>query len=282
MMRILRVFNNNVVLARSDNDEQLILTGRGLGFKAKPGAEIDPAKVVRTFVPSDGRDPDHVAEMLSFISPDIIQTVTDAMVQSGLSEESVNMPMLVMALSDHVSFALERLEEGVSVEYPLQAEVQNLYPAEYRMANRLLDALNAKLERPLPASEAVALTLHLVNAGFSSGDLSYTYTMTGIIQQMLAVVESSCGMKLNVNSINVGRFITHLRYLFVRIHQHRQLEGDERSTIADAIMRSYPQAMICAQKLATIVELRLNAHLTEDEVAYLALHVYRVSKNSGS
>ena len=147
------------------------------------------------------------------------------------------------------------------------------------MANRLLDALNAKLNKILPPNEVVALTLHLVNAGFSSGDLSYTYTMTGIIQQMLAVVESSCGKKMNVSSINVGRFITHLRYLFVRIHQNRQLEGEERSTIADAIMRSYPQAMICAQKLATIVELRLDARLTEDEVAYLALHVYRVSKN---
>ena len=276
-MEILRVFNNNVVLAKDDHADEVILTGRGLGFQTKPGAHVDPTKVVRKFIPSDGRDPDHMAEMLSCISPDIIQLVTDAMQASGLKELSQNKP-LVMALSDHVGFALQRIKKGIAVEYPLQAEVEHLYPEEYAKANELLHALNAKLNDVLPKAEAIAFALHLVNAGFSSGDLTYTYTMTGIIQQMLAVVESSCNVTLDSSSINVGRFITHLRYLFVRIHQHKQLEGDERSPIATAIMQSYPEAMDCAQKLATIVELRFDVNLTDDEIAYLALHVYRVAQ----
>ena len=37
-MEILRVFNNNVVLAK-DRGREVILTGRGLGFKAKPRPE---------------------------------------------------------------------------------------------------------------------------------------------------------------------------------------------------------------------------------------------------
>ncbi|MDN6234212.1 MAG: PRD domain-containing protein [Bifidobacterium crudilactis] len=277
-MEILRVFNNNVVLAKDDHADEVILTGRGLGFQTKPGAHVDPTKVVRKFIPSDGRDPDHMAEMLSCISPDIIQLVTDDMQASGLKELSQNKPMLVMALSDHVGFALQRIKKGIAVEYPLQAEVEHLYPEEYAKANELLHALNAKLNDVLPKAEAIAFALHLVNAGFSSGDLTYTYTMTGIIQQMLAVVESSCNVTLDSSSINVGRFITHLRYLFVRIHQHKQLEGDERSPIATAIMQSYPEAMDCAQKLATIVELRFDVNLTDDEIAYLALHVYRVAQ----
>ena len=77
-MDILRVFNNNVVLAR-DGDQEVILTGRGLGFKAKPGQRVDDSKVVRKFVPSDGRDPDHVAELLADIPPETIRLVTDAM-----------------------------------------------------------------------------------------------------------------------------------------------------------------------------------------------------------
>jgi beta-glucoside operon transcriptional antiterminator len=43
-------------------------------------------------------------------------------------------------------------------------------------------------------------------------------------------------------------------------------------------MQSYPEAMDCAQKLATIVELRFDVNLTDDEIAYLALHVYRVAQ----
>ena len=55
-MEILRVFNNNVVLAKGGDGGEVILTGRGLGFQAKPGQTVDESKVVRTFVPSDGRD----------------------------------------------------------------------------------------------------------------------------------------------------------------------------------------------------------------------------------
>ena len=41
-MKILRVFNNNVVLAK-DGAREVIVTGRGLGFQAKPGQRVDDA-----------------------------------------------------------------------------------------------------------------------------------------------------------------------------------------------------------------------------------------------
>ncbi|MFV0451801.1 MAG: CAT RNA binding domain-containing protein, partial [Propioniciclava sp.] len=36
-MKVLRVLNNNVVLALDDNGGEVILTGRGLGHDARPG-----------------------------------------------------------------------------------------------------------------------------------------------------------------------------------------------------------------------------------------------------
>lgn len=37
-MEIVRVFNNNLVLALDDRGREVILTGRGLGFQARPGS----------------------------------------------------------------------------------------------------------------------------------------------------------------------------------------------------------------------------------------------------
>lgn len=85
-MEILRVFNNNVVLAKGGDGGEVILTGRGLGFQAKPGQTVDESKVVRTFVPSDGRDPDHLAQMLADIPPEIIRVVVESMQEAGLGE----------------------------------------------------------------------------------------------------------------------------------------------------------------------------------------------------
>lgn len=273
-MDILRVFNNNVVLAR-DGDQEVILTGRGLGFKAKPGQRVDDTKVVRKFVPSDGRDPDHVAELIADIPPETIRLVTEAMARVGLGKQAEESPTLVMALADHVVGALRRAKRGTTVEYPLDAEVRSLYAEEYVQGEALVSALNAKLNGVLPRSEAVAFALHLVNAGFSNGDLSYTYTMTGVIQQMLAIIEHTYHVSLGQHNVSVGRFITHLRYLFVRIYQGRQLDS-EPEPIVEAIRQSYPDEVRCAKKIAEVVELRLGSSLTPAEIAYLALHVARV------
>ena len=275
-MELLRVFNNNVVLARDDAGRDVILTGRGLGYQARPGSDVDGTRVVRTFVPSDGRDPDHLAQLLAGIPPEHVQLVSAAITDAGLDAKTSVSPVLVIALADHVSFALRRLERGLVIEYPLLGEVRHLYPDEYAGAVALLAAVNARVEAPLPEGEAVALALHLVNAGFATGDLSFTYTMTGVIQQLVAVIEQSFDRPRDLGSVSVGRFITHLRYLFVRIHQHSQLHR-EHSAIGAAIREAYPQAFECAQRLAAILELRLGVPLTDDEISYLTLHVARVA-----
>ncbi|NEG89665.1 PRD domain-containing protein [Bifidobacterium aerophilum] len=276
-MEILRVFNNNVVLAKDDDGGEVILTGRGLGFQARPGHPVDTAKVVRKFVPADGRDPDHLAQMLSDIPPEIIRIVVDAMREAGLSEQDIASTTLVMALADHVAGAISRVTQGIKVVYPLLGEVRNLYPQEYARGCALLTAINKRLgSMQLPEGEETALALHLVNAGFLTGDLSYTYTMTGVIQQMLDIIAQTYGITLDQGSVSVGRFITHLRYLFVRIHQHKQLDS-EPEPIVNAIRESYPEALHCAMTIASVLELRLGADISDDEIAYLTLHVARVT-----
>ena len=277
-MEILRVFNNNVVLAKDATGEKII-TGRGIGFKARPGQPVDSSKVVRIFVPAEGRDPDHIATMLTEIPLAHMTLVTDAVTAAGLPESMTKNASLLVALADHIGFAIMRAANGQRADYPLLAEVSQLYSEEYAQAQAILShinrALNDRRIAPLPRSEAVAITLHLVNAGFATGDLSFTYTMTGVLQQLLTIIESDFGITLEPETVNVGRFITHLRYLFVRIAKHEQLK-DHSSAIGQAIRDSAPEAFRCAQRISAVIELRLGSGLTEDEVSYLTLHIARI------
>ena len=277
-MEILRVFNNNVVLAKDATGEKII-TGRGIGFKARPGQPVDSSKVVRIFVPAEGRDPDYIATMLTEIPLAHMTLVTDAVTAAGLPESMTKNASLLVALADHIGFAIMRAANGQRADYPLLAEVSQLYSEEYAQAQAILShinhALNDRRIAPLPRSEAVAITLHLVNAGFATGDLSFTYTMTGVLQQLLTIIESDFGITLEPETVNVGRFITHLRYLFVRIAKHEQLK-DHSSAIGQAIRDSAPEAFRCAQRISAVIELRLGSGLTEDEVSYLTLHIARI------
>jgi beta-glucoside operon transcriptional antiterminator len=43
------------------------------------------------------------------------------------------------------------------------------------------------------------------------------------ITQILQVVSSATGMRVDSDSMSVSRFVTHLRYLYVRIDSGRQI-----------------------------------------------------------
>ena len=40
-MKIFKVINNNIVITLDQNNQEIILMGRGLGFKQRPGNNID-------------------------------------------------------------------------------------------------------------------------------------------------------------------------------------------------------------------------------------------------
>ncbi|MFT4296801.1 MAG: PRD domain-containing protein [Micropruina sp.] len=62
----------------------------------------------------------------------------------------------------------------------------------------------------------------------------------------------------------------------MRIHNHKQLDS-EPTSVGNAIRDAFPDAADVAVRLSGVLELRLGAALTPDEIAYLALHVARVT-----
>ncbi|TQJ34199.1 PRD domain-containing protein [Arthrobacter sp. SLBN-122] len=274
-MEVLRVFNNNVVLARTPDKGEVILTGRGLGFQAKPGKPVDESKVIRVFVPEDGRDADNFGALVAAIPPEHLLLADEALQIARKDLPNTISSTTVVGLADHISFAIKRIRQGIDLEYPLRGEVSHLYPEELKTAQRVLDFVNTRIEQALPEAEAVPIALHLVNAGFATGDLSLTYQMTGVFTQLFEVLEQAYERPFDRDTVNAARFITHLRYFFVRAQTGQQL-NDGATALSKAIRESYPEAHGTALKLQAVLELRLGEPLTEDEVTYLTLHVARM------
>jgi beta-glucoside operon transcriptional antiterminator len=274
--QILRVFNNNVVLARDASGHEVVLTGRGLGFQARPGQPVDPAKVVRVFQPAGMPDQESFAALLADIPPEHVELAADALEGAGVETAGKALGSLVVALADHLSFAIKRQRSGIVVEYPFRGEVEHLYPDEYATAGRVLHHVNERLDPPLPQAEAVAIALHLVNASFARTDLTSTQRMTELLQQVFAVLEANYGRPFDTDSINAARFVTHLRYFFVRFERDRQLDED-KDVLGTAVRAAYPEATTCAGRIRALLELRLGQPLTDDETTYLTLHVARLA-----
>ena len=52
---------------------------------------------------------------------------------------------------------------------------------------------------------------------------------------------------------------------------------DEPAPVMKVIRESYPAALRCARTIASLLELRLDTDISDDETAYLAMHVARVT-----
>lgn len=274
-MRILRVFNNNVVLAVGGDGQETVLTGRGLGYKARAGQSVREELVARRFVPAEGRDPDNFGSLLAAIAPEHIELAADAL--AGLGEVASRFgSSTLVALADHLSFAIKRARRGIAMDYPLRAEITHLYPEETAWAGRIITFVNTRVEPPLPDDEVAPVALHLVNAAFNTGDLSTTYRMTGVFGQIFDIVDGAYGRPTDRDSVSAARFITHLRYFFVRAQGHAQLD-DVTPAMTDAIRGAYPDAFRCANRVHDLLELRLGERVTENETVYLAIHIARLA-----
>ena len=64
-MRVEKVLNNNLVISVLEQNREIILMGRGIGFGLKPGMEIDEGKIEKKFYGfSDSRNETLLMELL--------------------------------------------------------------------------------------------------------------------------------------------------------------------------------------------------------------------------
>lgn len=272
-MQILRVFNNNVVLARDELGREVVLTGRGLGFQARPGSAVREELIARRFVPAD--NPDSVGQVLADIPPERLRLVEELFAEAVRDLGATVPALAVVAVADHVHQAIERVARGEPMVYPLRAEVAHLHPQELAMAERLLARLNERLGLDLPQGEAIALAMHLFHAVTGSASMAETFVQSALIGQIFDTLARAYGDRFDPASIDAARFAAHLRYFFARARTGTQLD-DQVGAVGSALQARSPRAYQLAQRLRALLEMRLDHSVSDDEVVYLALHLTRL------
>ncbi len=154
-MRVEKVLNNNLVISVLEQNREIILMGRGIGFGLKPGMEIDEGKIEKKFYGfSDSRNETLLMELLERVPMEhlavgmqIVEYIREHF-HKELNEK------LVLGLSDHISFAIERQKQGLSLANTLLLEIKKFYTDEYRLGQAALDIIEEQLGVRLPEDEA--------------------------------------------------------------------------------------------------------------------------------
>lgn len=279
-MRAIRKINNNVAICVDGSGSELIAMGRGIGFGQLP-RELSLKEIERTFYDVDKQYIDTIRDLPT----DVIE-FSAGIIDIARNELPYELgPNAFLLLADHISFLLERLRRNIHVKMPLTYDVQQMYPAEYRIARYTLGRINKTFSVDCPQNEAVGIAINLLNARVSEDEVQTPSAALAaqyetMLEDITEIVEEHFHIIVDRNSFNFSRYATHLQYLFQRITQNATIQSDNLS-LYRGLREEFPQVAACVDKVDILLQQRWHCTLSEEERLYLMLHINRICTKEG-
>lgn len=273
-MRITKIFNNNVVGALDEKGREVVVVGRGVGFRMKAGESVPPAAIDKVFVLSP-KYAEKFTQLIGDIPYDHIR-VSDEII--AMAKEALGARFsenIYITLTDHISYAIERVEQGIAIANAMLWEIRNFYGPEFKVGEKAVDIVKRRLGVELGEDEAGFIALHFVNAMLDTS-MRVMPEITGMIRDILAIVRDQFGAALDEESLSFRRFTTHLRYLGQRVFKPGEQARDDIEFDEVARMK-YPEAYACAERIADYVGQTHGVAISGDDKAFLTVHIRRLT-----
>lgn len=273
-MRAIRRINNNVAVCEDAAGNELLAMGRGIGFGELP-RELGLAEVERTFYDVD---PQYLLA-INDLPQDVLEFSVKAAdyIHAQLSHQLS--PNLVFTLADHLAFAIKRARQNIQVRMPLAYDVEQQYPQEYRVAQRIMRKVRQRFNVGLPNDEAAAIALNLVNARVepvSEAEAALQRQDDEMLEDVTEIVEDFFDMSVDRDSFAFVRYATHMCYLFTRLHAGEVL--DDAGVLGfQGLDERFPEGRACVERIAEHLAAEWGgAELSDNEKLYLLIHVSRM------
>lgn len=151
--------------------------------------------------------------------------------------------------------------------------MKTVYPLEYQLGVQAVARLQERLGVELPAEEAANIAFHLVNAESGRPEVD-SLQIVQLISQIKSIVTNSSGVKIGTDDLHANRFIAHLQFFAERLFTGKLLDSPD-GLLGKTVRSSYPNATIVAERVQAFISAQHKVQISEEEVAYLTLHIAR-------
>ena len=276
-LRIKKVINNNILCVVDDSGNEMIVTGKGLGFQRKTGERVSPALFEKTYHMEGKAEQRKLRELCQQIPIEHLRLTQDLISHIKTQISTPLNESLLITLADHISFAIKRKEDGVEFTNPLEGAIMSYYPREYHLGQYCLRVIREETKTDLNPSEAAFIALHIVNAELNTS-MSVMMDITKLIEGTLEVVEYFYQKKFDRESLDFNRFIVHLRYFAQRLFQAAPGIADSYDPdFREMIIRSCKQHYKCAQCVGEYIQNTYQRPVSDEELIYLTIHLKRIN-----
>lgn len=272
---ILKVFNNNVLLAKHHATEKVLIK-KGIGFGRKSG-EVIPEDIVfdKVFSMESHETTQKFNQLLATVDPSLVGICEELLwLISSEVKENINEEAHIR-LIDHIAFTIYRIQHNDKIENPYIVEIETFYEREYAIAQKVVTQLIERLGIDIPDSEVGFIALH-IHSLCTNGKLSNTLKCAYICNSAIEVIEDELQMEIDHKSIDYARFLCHIRFTVERVTNNIPIKNE----LLSSIKKTYKDSYKLAKKITRLMEEELYLKVPEGEIGFVAMHIERLKNVS--
>ena len=270
-----KVINNNIISAFEESGTEVVVMGRGIGFKKKPGQTVPSEQVEKIFRMKSKTLAEQLKELLADMPLERVEISAEIIAYAKDQLKLKLNQSIYVTLTDHINFAIERVSQGIEPENALLWEIKRFYSHEFQLGTYALQLIYERLGIKLPEDEAGFIALHFVNAEYGT-DIHDALKFPNQMNDIMRIVEQELGLELDEGSLHYERFVTHVKFLLQRIYRKELLSSEDKE-LAQMMQRKYPKEYNCSEKVAAYIKEATGCTLSDEEVMYLSVHIRRVT-----
>ncbi|MGM0168907.1 beta-glucoside operon transcriptional antiterminator [Enterococcus sp. AZ135] len=268
-MKAIKNVNNNVCICLDSKGAEVIVFGKGIGFK-KPPFEIELSQIQKTFYevsPLNVQMIEHIPQEMIELSIQIMDYATTKLNYALNSN-------IVFTLADHLAFAIQRKKKNMKVDMPIYYDIKSLYEKEYDIGDYAVKLIVQKCKVELPKSEIAGVAIHLINAAAITQE-EEKIDNNFVIEHIKELIEETMNIRIYENDFNYSRFVTHLQYLLKRGEQGESIDSDNYQ-LFESLKNGFPNVYQCSVKINEYLTSIYDFSFDKEELLYLMLHINRL------
>ena len=269
-MVIKRIYNNNVAMVEDEGVERIAI-GRGITFGRSRGDELDTSAVEKVFTLDDPDSLNRLERLIKGIPSEYLSVAEDivAMLRAELGSDVDD--NVLIALTDHISMAIERERAEVPCDNPLLMETCRFYKKEFALALRAQDIIEDRLGIRVSEGEVGFITLHIVNATMQQR-ADHLMLSISMINEILGIVAEAFDLVYDEESIQYERFLRHLQFFAQRVLDKSVVQSED-TFLFHLGKDQYPAAFECTERIGEHVASTYGCAVADAEKGYLVYHI---------
>lgn len=185
-----KVLNNNSLVVKTSNKDSKILFGKGIGYKKKSNTctIIHGSMIEKSFFNYDETLKNQLINIISYIDEKIVEVSNEIIALAEAEFGKLNQHVYV-SLTDHISFALERLKNGEMITNSFLSNIKLLLNKEYEIAKKAKEIIHTKLNITIPEEEIGFIAFH-INAARENVKANFVVLEMRLYKETIKLIEN--------------------------------------------------------------------------------------------